>query len=261
MFRTWIIRQRDTVWVHKLADIVTSLWLGIIALLKELFYEIFLCGNLLTTSIWNKWKCERVNKSLDSHWPEDYYNLNYNNKQQISTVNLILLHYPLNQWLLGAPGHTTPVYATPACTTVLHATLVCTLPVHDWLRLPTTTNQPIRLLLHTQPLCAQPLAMQPLHAQSFCTNPCAHNPCVCLASSWLVKAPHHSQSDYPCMHNSCACLASSWLVKAPHHNQSYYPCMPNPCMCNPCMHLASSWLVKAHQHNQSDYWVFKISLT
>ena len=37
MFRTWIIRQRNTVWVRKLADIVTSYWLGIIVLPKELF--------------------------------------------------------------------------------------------------------------------------------------------------------------------------------------------------------------------------------
>ena len=38
MFRAWIIRQHNTVWVCKLADIVTSLWLGIIKLDKELFY-------------------------------------------------------------------------------------------------------------------------------------------------------------------------------------------------------------------------------
>ena len=28
------------------------------------------------TSIWNKWKCERENQSLDSYLPEDYYDLN-----------------------------------------------------------------------------------------------------------------------------------------------------------------------------------------
>ena len=37
MFRTWIIRQRNTVWVRKLTYIVTSLWLGIIVLPEELF--------------------------------------------------------------------------------------------------------------------------------------------------------------------------------------------------------------------------------
>ena len=26
--------------------------------------------------IWNKWKCERENQSLDSYLPEDYYDLN-----------------------------------------------------------------------------------------------------------------------------------------------------------------------------------------
>ena len=38
MFRTWIIRQRNTVWVRKLADVVTSLKLEVIKLEKELFY-------------------------------------------------------------------------------------------------------------------------------------------------------------------------------------------------------------------------------
>ena len=44
MFRTWRIRQCDTVWVRKLTDIVTSLWLEIIKLDKELFYEIIVFG-------------------------------------------------------------------------------------------------------------------------------------------------------------------------------------------------------------------------
>ena len=50
MFRTWRIRQRNTVWVLKLADIVTSLWLEIIVLPKELFNVTYVCGNLLTIS-------------------------------------------------------------------------------------------------------------------------------------------------------------------------------------------------------------------
>ena len=37
MFKTGIARQHNTVRVHKLTDIVTSLWLGIIVLPKELF--------------------------------------------------------------------------------------------------------------------------------------------------------------------------------------------------------------------------------
>ena len=48
MFRTWIIRQRNTVWVHKLTDIVTSLWLEIIKLDKEWFKVILVCGNVET---------------------------------------------------------------------------------------------------------------------------------------------------------------------------------------------------------------------
>ena len=41
MFRTSIIRQHNTVRVRKLTDIVTSLWLGIIVLPKELFKVIY----------------------------------------------------------------------------------------------------------------------------------------------------------------------------------------------------------------------------
>ena len=47
MFRTWIIRQCKTVWVRNLTDIVTSLWLGIIMLEKELFNMISVFENLL----------------------------------------------------------------------------------------------------------------------------------------------------------------------------------------------------------------------
>ena len=84
MFRTWIIRQCNTVWVCKLTDIVTCLWLGIIVPPKELFYEILVFWTYYMTSIWNKWTCERVNKSLDSYSPKDYYDINYNNKRKIS---------------------------------------------------------------------------------------------------------------------------------------------------------------------------------
>ena len=44
MFRTWIIRQGNTVWVYKLADIVTSLWLEIIVLPKELLNMTYVFG-------------------------------------------------------------------------------------------------------------------------------------------------------------------------------------------------------------------------
>ena len=64
MFRTWTIRQGNTVWVRKLTEIVISLWLGIIKLDKELFNVILLYGNILETNIWNKWGYESVNKWL-----------------------------------------------------------------------------------------------------------------------------------------------------------------------------------------------------
>ena len=76
MFRTWRIRQCNPVWVRKLADVVTSLWLGINVLSKGLFNVISVSENYSMLSIWNKWKCERENQSLDSYLPEDYYVLN-----------------------------------------------------------------------------------------------------------------------------------------------------------------------------------------
>ena len=64
MLRTWIIRQFNPVWVRKLADIVTSLWLEMIKLDKEWFNVILLYGNILKTNIWNKWENESVNRLL-----------------------------------------------------------------------------------------------------------------------------------------------------------------------------------------------------
>ena len=91
MFRTWRIRQCNPVWVRKLADVVTSLWLGIIKLDKELFYvtPVFFWIYYITL-IWNKWKCERENQLLDSYLPEDYYDLNYNGRTKLS---IFLIRY------------------------------------------------------------------------------------------------------------------------------------------------------------------------
>ena len=57
IFRTWIVRQRN-----KLTDIVTSSWLGIGKLDKELFKCDTCIWNYLITSSWNKWECMSVNK-------------------------------------------------------------------------------------------------------------------------------------------------------------------------------------------------------
>ena len=59
MFRTWIIRQHNTVWVRKLTDIVTSFWLGIIVLPKELFKVMLLYGISYLEKM-RVWKCKQV---------------------------------------------------------------------------------------------------------------------------------------------------------------------------------------------------------
>ena len=72
MFRTWIIRQCNPVWVHKLADIVTSLWLGNIVLPKELFQcAIFTWkhfAKLIRSRLWNKWVYESVKHIADFYF-------------------------------------------------------------------------------------------------------------------------------------------------------------------------------------------------
>ena len=90
MFRTWRIRQCNPVWVRKLADVVTSLWLEIIVLPKELLNVTSVFWIYYITSIWNKWKCVRENQSLDSYLPEDYYDLNYNGRTKL---NIFLIRY------------------------------------------------------------------------------------------------------------------------------------------------------------------------
>ena len=91
MFRTWIIRWRNTVWVRRLTDIVTSLWLGIIVLPKELFYEILVFWTYYIISIWNKWKCVNANKwlTLISYKCMKKGSSQQQRTQQISTINLI----------------------------------------------------------------------------------------------------------------------------------------------------------------------------
>ena len=105
MFRTWRIRQCDTVWVCKLADIVTSLWLGIIALPKELFYEILVFWTYYITSIWNKWKCVNANKwlTLISYKCMKKGSSQQQRTQQISTVNLISVTF-WSLFLLDLPN-------------------------------------------------------------------------------------------------------------------------------------------------------------
>ena len=77
--------------MHKLADIVTSLWLGIIVLLKELSYEILVFWTYYIISIWNKWKCVNANKwlTLINYKCMKKGSSQQQRTQQISTVNLI----------------------------------------------------------------------------------------------------------------------------------------------------------------------------
>ena len=91
MFRSWIIRQGNTVRVHKLTEIVISLWLEIIKLDKEWFNVILLYGTILEYHIWNKWKCMSVNKwlTLISYQCMKKGSSQQQQTWQISTVNLI----------------------------------------------------------------------------------------------------------------------------------------------------------------------------
>ena len=89
----------------------------------------------------------------------------------------------------------------PPNTCLACASPTCTLPVYDWLKLPTTANQ--ITCMCTPHMC---LACAP-HA-------CLHmHPHMYLASLWLVKAPHHGQSDYLCMHPP----SHAHLAHAPSH--------------------------------------------
>ena len=75
MFRTWRIRQCNPVWVCKLTDVVTSLWLEIIKLDKELFNVLYI------------WKPSNV---IIFGINEDYYDLNYNGRTKLS---IFLIRY------------------------------------------------------------------------------------------------------------------------------------------------------------------------
>ena len=93
MFRTWIIRQGNTVRVRKLTEMVISLWLEIIKLDKEWFNVILLYGTILEYHIWNKWKCMSVNKwlTLISYQCMKKGSSQQQQTRQISTVNFILV--------------------------------------------------------------------------------------------------------------------------------------------------------------------------
>ena len=117
VFRTWIIRQCNPVWVHKLADIVTSLWLEIIKLDKEWFNVILLYGNILETNIWNKWDSESVNRLLtlinqQLLWKKKGTGLD--SKWKISKSSVLhewqrtLVIFAQQEWchsLVSSPGH------------------------------------------------------------------------------------------------------------------------------------------------------------
>ena len=92
IFRTWIIRQRNTVWVHKLADIVTSLWLGIIVLPKELFNVIYIWEllNNIIIGINELYVCKYLldlDLTLMNVWRDNYFLENdYDSKTKLSII-------------------------------------------------------------------------------------------------------------------------------------------------------------------------------
>ena len=97
MFRTWKIRWRNSVWVCKLADIVTSLCLGLLCCLKSYSMWHLYLGIIKQHHNWNKWGHESVNRLLTLinqllPWKRKGTEL-YNNKWQINTIVFKLLHY------------------------------------------------------------------------------------------------------------------------------------------------------------------------
>ena len=89
MFRTWRIRQRNPVWVHKLADIVTSLWLGIIVLPRVIQCDICIFGLIKQHHNWNKWiVCVQILVGFGFNIWRDHYCLenDYDNKTKLSII-------------------------------------------------------------------------------------------------------------------------------------------------------------------------------
>ena len=108
MFRTWRIRWRNPVWVCKLADIVTNLWLGIIKLGKELFYvtPVFLDLLYNINLEWMRaWKCKQFvdfDKSTPTVKEERNRTLLHQTKLSIifSSVTLTTIHsFSSKQWM------------------------------------------------------------------------------------------------------------------------------------------------------------------
>ena len=64
MFRTWIIRQYNTVWVHKLTDIVTSLDSKLVRWTMSYSKWYMYVETFWQYHIWSKWGYESVNKWL-----------------------------------------------------------------------------------------------------------------------------------------------------------------------------------------------------
>ena len=97
MFRTRRIRWHNPVWVCKLADVVTSLCLGLLCCLKSYSMWHLYLGIIKQHHNWNKWGHESVNRSLTLinqllPWKRKGTEL-YNNKWQISTIIFKLLHW------------------------------------------------------------------------------------------------------------------------------------------------------------------------
>ena len=121
MFRTWTIRQGNTVWVCKLIEIVISLWLEIIKLDKEWFNVILLYGTIFETNIWNKWKSESVNRSLTLInqlllWKKKGTKLDTKRKISKSSV----LHW-LYFWYIWLPCAGFVVYVRPRHLPLMHS--------------------------------------------------------------------------------------------------------------------------------------------
>ena len=95
VFKTWIVRQHNLIWVCKLTDIVTSLFLCICSWTKSQWNVIHVWNQYIISS-WNKWNCMCANTC----WNQCIWTwrlLRQQNKAN-STIHKAIVHCSASGW-------------------------------------------------------------------------------------------------------------------------------------------------------------------